>query len=262
MKKELEIVKDFPYPYYQYGSSNSTDSDVIISIPSTVMPIGQELRKRFVRQLLDDFNLDWNATLAVFEDGVMIDTIYNKSWIDSLNNAFFETYKYHIQFFEIPVTKTVERNKTLAIYKAVRTVLTFLTRTPLRTTIKPILKGIHPFYAKLDVLKTIDFNSFETFNQKNAPDIDIWKIVAFYIGQNILLIEKDIEIYTKNDVLVHYPELDAFILRKTITEKDKVFLTRLKNDWLTAIQLNGEYVQEGWMLSCGNECIDMKNEKY
>lgn len=258
----MKKIKDFPYPYYQYGSNNSTDIDVIISIPSAVMPIGQELRKRFVRQLLDDFNLNWNATLAVFEDGIMIDTIYNKSWIDSLNNAFFETYKYHVQFFEIPVLKTVKRNKTLAIYKAVRTVLTFLTRTPLRTEIKPILKGVHPFYAKLDVLGAIDFNDFETFNQKNAPDVDIWKILAFYMSQNILLIERNIEVYTKNDVLVYYPELTPFILRQSITEKDKTFLTQLKNEWLTAIKLHGEYSQEGWMLSCGNECIDMKNEKY
>jgi len=262
MKKEIEKVKDFPYPYYQYGSSNSTDSDVIISIPSTVMPIGQELRKRFVRQLLDDFNLDWNATLAVFEEGVMVDTIYNKSWIDSLNNAFFETYKYHIQFFEIPVSRVIQRNKTLAIYKTVRTVLTFLTRTPLRKTIKPILKGIHPFYLKLGVLKNIDFNDFETFNQKNAPDIDIWKILAFYIGQNILLIRKDIEVYTKDDLLIYYPELSSFILRKSITKNDKMFLSELKNDWLIAVKLNGDYVQEEWILSCGSESIDMKNEKY
>ena len=35
----------FPYPYYLYGSNDSLDTDVIISIPKEMMPKYQEERK-------------------------------------------------------------------------------------------------------------------------------------------------------------------------------------------------------------------------
>lgn len=259
---ELKKVANFPYPYFQYGSADSTDIDVIIAIPPQDMPKTQEQRKEFVKSLLLRYKLNWNATLAVFDKGIMVDTIYTKAWIDSLNNAFFETHKNHTQYFEIPVKQKVKRNYTLAIYKAARTILTFLTRTEYRTTIKPILKGIHPFQYKLEALHKIDFTQIETFNQPNATATDIWKIIAFYLGQNMSLITQHIEIYTKSDLIKHHKKLAPFIKRLPLTIQDKTNLMALKKEWLLAIQQVGTFTSNGHFLTCGAETIDMKNERF
>lgn len=252
----------FPYPYYIYGSDDSTDKDVIIVVPKEDMPETQEDRKNKVFFLLKEYNLNWNATLAVIENGKISDTIYTKSWIDSLNNALLETYNLHQQNHELWVTEKQVRNKTLAIYKAVRTVLTMLTRTEYRTQIRPIIKGIHDFELKLQALSKIDFVSLSEFGQKNTKDADIWKIIAFYIGQNIALIENDIEIYTKKKFVSHYEDMEAFIYRKTITVKEKEILQKYVDYWLKLIGNFGEFKSVNGFLTCNNERIDMLNEKY
>jgi hypothetical protein len=180
--------------------------------------------------------------------------------VDSLNNAFYYTHKYHKQLFEIPVNKILKRNKTLAIYKAVRTVLTMLTRTHLRTKIKPILKGIHPFNEKMNILKAIDFTRLDTFNQKNTKDEDIWKIIAFYIVQNELLIAHNKEIYSKDEVIEAFPLISNCILRKEISIDDKKYLTELKNKWIDTILNYGVFISNQSILSCKNETIDMVKE--
>ncbi|WP_343616690.1 hypothetical protein [Flavobacterium sp.] len=253
---------NFSYPYYFYGSDDSTDEDVIIVISKEEMPEKQEDRKKTVLALLKEYDLNWNATLAVIENGKISDTIFTKSWIDSLNNALFETYFLHQQKHELLIKEKHIRNKTLAIYKAVRTVLTMLTRTEYRTQIRPILKGIHDFNLKLEALNKIDFTSISQFNQKNTNDIDIWKIIAFYVGQNIALIENDIEIYTKKKLISHFPDLEPFIYRKVLVESDKIILQNHINHWLLLIHNFGEFKSADGFLTCKNECIDMLNEKF
>ena len=262
MKPYLTPVPSFPFPFFQYGSADSLDMDVIISLPQSKMPLHQEDRKRYVKALTDEFALDWNATLAVFDQGIMTDTIYPKSWIDSLNNALYTTGHLHDQLFEIPVDRLVKRNFTLAIYKTARTVLSLLTRTKYRPVIKPIIKGIHPFHLKLNVLEQLNLAEFSGFNHKNAPDTDIWKIIAFYIGQNFLLITEKIEVYTKRNLVDNLPGLKPFVYRTTLKKKDKQYLNHLKNEWLNVVRGFGEYANQGQFLSCNGEVIDMKNEKF
>ncbi|MCL9804465.1 hypothetical protein NAT51_02960 [Flavobacterium amniphilum] len=251
-----------PYPYYFYGSSDSTDKDVIIVIPKEEMPSTQEERKRFVLSLQQTYNFDWNATLAVIEEGIMVDTIYTKSWIDSLNNALFQTYHLHEQLFPLPIDRLQKRNKTLSVYKAVRTVLTFLTRTDYRKEIKPVLKGIHDFNDKITVIRKIDFMLLDHFNQKNANDSDIWKIIAFYVVQNMALIRDGIEIYTKTDAVAYWPEMHPFIYREAIGDVDKQNIQKRIAEWLAVIEKLGSYRSENGKLYCNNEVIDMLNEKY
>ncbi|MFH6994411.1 hypothetical protein [Flavobacterium sp. FlaQc-48] len=252
----------FPYPYYRYGSDDSTDSDVIVVVPKEDMPETQEERKNKVFFLLKEYNLNWNATLAVIENGRITDTIFTKSWIDSLNNAVLETYNLHEQNHICCITEKYTRNKTLAIYKAVRTVLTMLTRTTYRTRIRPIIKGIHDFKLKLEALDKIDFTALTTFDQKNTRDADIWKIIAFYVGQNIALIENDTEIYTKKKFVYHYPDLEVFIYRKSITVKDKIRVQEYIKYWLKLLHHFGEFKSVNGFLTCNDECIDMLNEKF
>lgn len=52
-------MKNFPYKYYRYGSDDSQDVDILISIQKEDMPIIQEDRKRFVKKLTSDYNLEY-----------------------------------------------------------------------------------------------------------------------------------------------------------------------------------------------------------
>jgi len=45
------MTDNFPYKYYFYGSDDSIDEDVIIEIPSDLMPKVQEDRKIFLKNI-------------------------------------------------------------------------------------------------------------------------------------------------------------------------------------------------------------------
>lgn len=254
---------NFPYKYYFYGSDDSQDLDVLIQITSDLMPVNQEDRKVFIKNIETEYDLNWNANLIIVEDGYISDTIYPKSWIDSLNNSLFNTYNLHKQVYPLPIKGLVKRNKLLAIYKTIRTVLSMLSRTQYRTTVKPILKGVHPFQKKIDALYKIDFTTIDSFSQDNTKDVDIWKIIGFYIGQNISLIRDNIEIYTKKDLIINHPDLTSFVYRQEITDCNKVYLNNLIKYYLENIVIPfGDYKCQERILICGNEKIDMKNEIY
>src|SRR6478735_1935633 len=195
--------KNFPYKYYYFGSDDSLDEDVLIKINKKDLPSIQEDRKNLLFNIKKEYDLSWNMNFIVVENDIVIDTIYPKSWIDSVNNSLFSTYNLHKdkQKYDLCIDRLIPRNKLLAIYKTVRTILSMLTRTQYRNDIKPIIKGIHDFKYKIDILSKIDFSILETFNQSNTLDIDIWKIIGFYLVQNYALIKDNIEIYTKKDAI-------------------------------------------------------------
>jgi len=250
-----------PYKYYYYGSSDSIDK-VLIELPSNVFPNTQEQRKLFLKQLELKYNLNWNTNIIIINNGYISDTIYPKSWIDSLNNAFYTTYNNHKQIYELPIKGLVKRNKLLAIYKTVRTVLCLLSRTNYRNIIKPILNGCHDFNLKLNALNKIRFNNIISFNQKNTSDIDIWKIISFYLGQNISLIQDNIEIYSKQDLIIHHPKLYNFIYRKNINNTDIDYLNDYLKQYISIINNYGTYISKNNYLYCHDEIIDMKKEIY
>jgi hypothetical protein len=257
-------MKDtFPYPYYFYGSHDSLDVDVLIQIPKEMMPDMQEDRKRLMKQIEIEYGIEWNCCLIVVEDGIVIDTIFPKTWIDSINNSLFVTYQLHSdkQVYPLPITRLVKRNKLLATYKTVRTILSMLSRTHYRELVKPILKGIYSFNLKVDALNNIDFTTIDTFNQDNTTDVNIWKIIAFYIGQNISLNKDDNEIYTKLTLVTDFPELSPFVYREQITKELKELLnTSLKYYIENILSKYKDYECLGSVMICNGEKIDMKKE--
>ena len=248
--------------YYFFGSEDSTDIDVVLEVKT--ISKNKEESTQYIKSLNKEFKLNWNMNLVVIEDGIIVDTIKNKSAADSLNNALFHTYKYHNQKYPNPIKKIVKRNKLLALYRCVRTILTNCTRVNkiYRSKIMPV-KGIHPWNNKVKSLEFINFKEIETFNQKYQNDIDTWKILAFYLGQFISL-NKDIEIYSKKDLIKYHPSLCNFIYRQEITKKDKEILQNYKDKLLNIIcemdfineKSNGFYS----ILECNGEIIDMYNE--
>lgn len=250
------MKSNFPYRYYFYGSHDSRDSDVLIEISKEMMPAEQEDRKRLIKSLEQEYDFPWNANFIVVEDGIVVDTIYPKTWIDSLNNSLYHTYDLNKdkQTFPCPINRLVKRNKLLAIYKTVRTILSMLSRTHYRTIVKPILNGIHPFQLKIEALRKIDFTTIDDFNQDNTSDVDAWKIIAFYLGQNISLIEDNTEIYSKIDLCDNHPALKNFVYREEITLKDKQYLNHLIAYYLDEIVIPfGEYHCEKNIMICNDK---------
>lgn len=240
------------YKYYFYGSDDSTDIDVLISIPANDMPIIQEDRKRFVKSISQD---NWNANLMVVENGIVTDTIYPKTWIDSVNNSLFYTYHLHNNIYPNPILNPVKRNKLLVAFKALRTICSVITRTEYRSVVKPVLNGKN-IYDMIELLYQIDFTKISSFNQRNMKDEDIWKVIAFYIGQYISLENNEIEIYTKKDLIHYHPLLTNFIYRKNI---DKNVLNMYKIIFLDILK-SKDYIINNDVLICGDEKIQIKNE--
>lgn len=255
-------MNNFPFKYYFYGSEDSLDLDVLIEISKEQMPSTQEERKQYLKQLEIEYNLNWNSNLIVIENSYISDTIYPKSWIDSLNNSLFTTYKNHLdkQVYELPIKGMVKRHKLLAIYKTVRTILAVLSRSHYRTIVKPILNGCHDFYLKLNALKQIDFSTIKQFNQRNMNDVDIWKVLAFYIAQNISLVKYDIEIYEKKILIENHYQLSYFINRKELKPTDFYYLNLYLKELIEMIENFGVYKTDNNLLYCKDEIIDMKKE--
>jgi hypothetical protein len=246
------------HKYYFFGSSNSIDTDVIISIDKKDMPTKREERKKVLKSLTRE---NWNTNLVVIEDGKVIDCIYPKSWIDSVNNSLFDTYNNHSdkQIYPNPIKELVHRNELLAIYKTFRTILTYLARSQYRTSIKPILKGCHDFNLKIDALDNVDLKTIKDFNQPNANDSDVWKIIAFYLYQNISLLN-GIEIYSKLDCIKYHPQSEVFINREKFTDGDLDILIDDINGYIKYLKDNYIFVSDDYILTDGNETICMKDE--
>jgi hypothetical protein len=257
-------MNNFPFKYFFYGSEDSLDLDVLIEISKEQMSSTQEERKQYLKQIETEYNFNWNSNLIVIENGYISDTIYPKSWIDSLNNSLFITYKNHLdkQKYELPIKGMVKRSKLLAIYKTVRTILAMLSRSHYRTIVKPILNSCHDFYLKLDALKQIDFASIKEFNQRNMKDVDIWKVLAFYIAQNISLVKYDIEIYEKKTLLENHYQLSYFINRKQLSSTDIYHLNLYLKELIEMIENYGIFESEDNILKCKDEKINMKNETF
>lgn len=257
-------MNNLPFNYYFYGSKNSIDTDVLIEITSDIMPLHQEDRKRYIKYLENTYDLhNWNINLVVIQEGVVIDTVYPKTWIDSVNNSLYNTYHLHNQVYDLPIRKLVKRNKLLAIYKTVRTILAMTTRTDYRKIVKPIINGCHDFNKKIEVLKQLDFTTIIDFNQVNMKNEDVWKVLAFYLQQNISLIRDGIEIYTKNDIIQHNEKLRNFIERTDISYSDKEYFNELLKYYINDILIPfGKYNSLDGILSCNDEVINMKRETF
>ncbi len=241
--------------YYFYGSQNSLDVDVIFEVDEFDENI--ENVYSFCREIKKEY--PFNINLAVFKNGNIVDVIKRKSLIDGLNNSLYFTYENHKQVFDKPILTLLPRNKELNHYKCLRTILSMLTRTNLRSQIKAVLNAWQPFQGKINILDSIDFTTITSFNQKYEKDIDIWKGIAFYLGQAISL-EQNIEIYEKNKLIELHPTLSNFVLRKEFSKEN---LVDLQSKWKEFVQIlkswNFSNPKESILIVNGNT-LDLLNE--
>ena len=116
-----------------------------------------------------------------------------------------------------------------------RFLITFYSRTHLRTEIKLALRS--DLKEKLKVLKQIDYTEMTDFPMKKEKDEDIWKVIAFQLGQVFSLIdghEKDS--YSKNGIIKNYPDLSNFLNRKDISFEDLETLNKYLKRFIDLVE--------------------------
>lgn len=203
MNKTLEKYKDYLIrAKYIHGSQDSTDVDVHYVFDK--MPSFAECKE------FCDTDKSENRNIITIDDGIV--TGCYKGTVDEVNNGLLATYALHEQEYTLLVTKKVERNKPLKFIRAIRIILSHLSRSQYRPEVKETLRSTD-WNTKLDTLDNIDLTTidFSTLN-KNLSASDILKVIAFQIGQSLLL-HRDIEVYTKGEVAKFYTEFTPFIYR-------------------------------------------------
>jgi len=205
--------------FYIFGSENSTDYDVLVDV-NEIPPIekSHELCKyynEFLSTILKDKPI--NSNLAVFKDGKIIDVF--KGTTDELNNVLYYTFNNHQQYFENPIKETVDRDIDEKILRVSRFIITFFSRTEIRSKVKHALRG--DLKDKLEVLKLIDFTKMNDFSGKKEKLEDIYKVISFQFGQAFSLIDGyESESYTKNGIIKNYPDLKNMLNRNVLKIED------------------------------------------
>lgn len=120
-------MTDIGYKYSFFGSSDSTDIDVMIDHANAT---GEPTDKDLITSLKNKHPdiKEWNINIISIKDGFVVKSIPSKGSLDSVNNSLFYTYHLHAQqqLFAFPLADRVERILPLAVIKCVRAVCLFL----------------------------------------------------------------------------------------------------------------------------------------
>ena len=203
------------YKFQLFGSKSSIDYDAMVfieSIPDSV-EVCKDMCEKYdkeIFEILKSHNYPLkkvNSNLAVVENGILIDI--HKGMICECNNSIYLTYKNFQQIHPNQISKLVSRDVDLKILRCYRILLSFLSRTSYREDVKKSLRG--NLSQKINVLININYENID-FGNRNGKPIDIWKSLAFQVGQTLLL-TKDIEVYSKEEICTYIPSLSGFIMR-------------------------------------------------
>lgn len=203
------------YKFQIFGSKSSIDYDVMVfieSIPDSV-EVCKDMCEKYDKEIYNILLSDnypvkkINSNLAVIKNGIITDI--HKGMICECNNSLYITYNNFNQKYDNQITRLVKRDIDLKILRCYRILLSFLSRTIYREEVKKALKG--DLSQKINILFNINFNDID-FGNRNGLPIDIWKSLAFQIGQTLLLV-KNIEVYSKEEICTYLPSLSGFIFR-------------------------------------------------
>ena len=227
--------------YQIYGSKSSIDCDVMIFVDKIEQENVKNKAKidKWNEKLQKLTNKEVNCNLAILSNGIIVNCY--KGTPDEVNNSMYLTYNNHLQKYPNQIIKLIDRDVNLKVYRAFRIILSFLSKTKYRTEIKSALKG--DFTEKIEVLKHINLSKFtEKDVEKRSHSYSHYiKTVAFQLGQTIALL-KNIELYSKEDIVNLFPELNNCIFRKEIKYSDLLYIEKLKNEMieLTQIKINNK----------------------
>lgn len=222
-----------------FGSENSTDYDVMVFVDS--MPQNIDIGHQWCKGFNDDLShiltdKPLNSNFGIVVDGQVTEVF--KGTPDEVNNALYYTYEHHTQYTHNLITHTVDRDIELKLMRVYRCILSFFSRSHLRTTVKMALKS--DIFKKYSTLGLIDFVEITEFPHKKESLQDIYKVIVFQYGQLFSLLDGyEEDSYTKNGIIKNYPELEPMLNRRVLGMEDlkvlNTFKTRLMDETLNIL---------------------------
>ena len=223
--------------FYQFGSQDSQDIDLLVLVSqlgkihtnkNRVFEIEEALRSQYEKEL--------NVNLAVLRDGEIKEVF--KGTADEVNNSVYSTYQYHSQKFPLKIEKLVSRDVDLKVVRALRIMLSFLSRTKYRSGVKKALKSeVRDQFIQLQGLDLKTINTQEDLGKASILIEDYFKNVAFQMGQTLALI-KGKELYTKKDVGEMFSELKPLLQRESNSKDFSQVLEEFKKEFLDSINVD------------------------
>ncbi len=196
-------------PYQIFGSKSSVDLDVCFFVDDlNSIQENHETIKTYIEKSNIDTNKVINANLAIIEKGIVKACFKGEE--DELNNVLYETYELHSQRYEKRIERKVNRNLEARIDRCLRSLISYFTRTEFRIKAKEALRG--SMKNKVVFLENIELDKIKDFG-KNGSHIEVYKTIAFQLGITLSLLES-VELYTKESIIKHYPNLENYLLRK------------------------------------------------
>ena len=230
-------------PFYFFGSKNSQDYDVLVAVDEIPLDIDKahNICKEWNVKLSEHFpDKPLNCNLGVFHDGQLL--ICFKGTTDELANVLYYTYDNHTQYFPNPIESPEVRDIDEKIIRVARFIISFYSRTHLRTEIKTALRG--NLGDRIEVLKKIDFYKMTEFPGKKEKKEDIYKVLAFQYGQVFSLIDGyEPQSYSKNEIAKNYPELKNMLMRGEITDYDLEVLNEHNHRFIQYVIANYDEVE-------------------
>lgn len=199
--------------YYIFGSENSQDYDVMVFVDDISPTIDDnhfvcKSYNNVLSKILTDKSL--NCNIGVLKDGIITKVFKGDCY--EVNNAIIYTYDYHQQEFPLVLNGLVDRDVHTKLKRVVRGILSFYSRSSIRSEIKAALRG--DLIQRLEVLKKIDLSVYYDFKGKKESYYDILKVLAFQYGQLFSLYDGFEHLsYTKNGISTAYPDLKQFMDR-------------------------------------------------
>jgi hypothetical protein len=190
--------------YLVHGSKDSTDTDIFIILP-------EERTDADCKKLVSDLSMPehFDVNFITIKDGI-VDWVWHGT-PDEANNSLLFTYNFHKQIAPCPVLRKVDRYHSVKVLRFIRSTLSYITRTQHRESAKAALKSTN-VKLKLDTLIKVKLSDIQDFG-KNRNKSDIYKTIAFQVGQTLALIEDNLELYTKTDIADKYSVLSGYLYR-------------------------------------------------
>jgi hypothetical protein len=225
-----------PFQWILYGSVDGVDHDVVVRVTRPVSTKEAQVSTPLVDDLLrnetpEQYSLrdkPLNTNFCVANDGIV--TWCYKGTPDELNNSILAMYEEHKTRQKHPnfVTKNVPRDTTLKILRAFRVLICSFSRSNVRHIVEPVLKNV-AYTGRLNALQKIDFHSLEITLRSRDTLENIWKLVAFQMGQTLALVE-GVEVFSKRVCADRYPALEPFLYRHAVSQSSLETLNAFKNE--------------------------------
>lgn len=187
--------------YFTHGSEDSLDHDSYV--------IFEHVPSFHEAKAFCDSNKELNLNILVLKDGY-VDWCF-KGTEDECNNSLFLTYGLHKQEHPNPIKSVVTPNLELKIVRTIRGLLSYFSRTELRSVIKEALRSDN-FLVKLNALKQCSLSYDVDF--KKSTHVEVMKFYAFQLAQTMALIDKGVFLFTKSQCASYYPKLKPYLYRE------------------------------------------------